>query len=345
MKRQKEKGGRQKGSKGSRKWMACALAFLLFAAAHPVAQTRGGGGQAQMQAPADAKAFSPTLEDVPYPYPVQQMKLTMYGHDVRMAYMDVPAAAQANGRTVVLLHGMNFYGEYWSTTIEVLRKEGFRVVVPDQVGFGRSSKPIMPYILSDMAFNTHKLLGTLGIEKAAIVGHSMGGMVAARFALLYPDTTERLVLYNQIGLTDARLQRPPTPLDDAYKGLLNQGYNGVYQGIARYFVNGIPKDAQKYITRQYGWTLSGNWPEAAMVRALVQQMVYEDPVVYDWAHIKAKALEIGGDKDGPNFPELAKHVADTIPGCQLVLIPNVGHVPHFESPELFYKELLKFLKA
>jgi pimeloyl-ACP methyl ester carboxylesterase len=345
MKRQKEKGGRQKGSNGIRKWMVCALAFLLFAVAHPVAQTRGGGAQPAMQAPADAKAFSPTLEDVPYPYPVQQMKLTMYGHDVRMAYMDVPAAAQANGRTVVLLHGMNFYGEYWSTTIEVLRKEGFRVVVPDQVGFGRSSKPIMPYILSDMAFNTHKLLGTLGIEKAAIVGHSMGGMVAARFALLYPDTTERLVLYNQIGLTDARLQRPPTPLDDAYKGLLNQGYNGVYQGIARYFVNGIPKDAEKYITRQYGWTLSGNWPEAAMVRALVQQMVYEDPVVYDWAHIKAKALEIGGDKDGPNFPELAKHVADTIPGCQLVLIPNVGHVPHFESPELFYKELLKFLKA
>jgi pimeloyl-ACP methyl ester carboxylesterase len=298
-----------------------------------------------MQAPADAKAFSPTLEDVPYPYPVQQLKLTMYGHDVRMAYMDVPAAAQANGRSVVLLHGMNFYGEYWSATIDVLRKEGFRVVVPDQVGFGRSSKPIMPYTLSDMAYNTHKLLETLGITKAAIVGHSMGGMVAARFALLYPDTTERLVLYNQIGLTDARLQRPPTPLDEVYKGLLNQGYNAVYQGIARYFVNGIPKEAEKYIARQYGWTLSGNWPEAAMVRALVQQMVYEDPVVYDWAHIKVKALELGGDKDGANFPELAKRVADTIPGCQLVLIPNVGHVPHFESPDIFYRELLKFLKS
>ena len=53
-----------------------------------------------------------------------------------------------------------------------------------------------------------------------------------------------------------------------------------------------------------------------MVRALVQQMVYEDPVVYDWAHIKAKTLEIGGDKDGPDFPTLARHVADTIPGAQ-----------------------------
>ena len=68
------------------------------------------------------------------------MPLTLYGHDVRMAYMDVPAANQSNGHTVVLLHGMNFYGEYWSGTIDVLRKEGFRVVIPDQVGFGRSTK-------------------------------------------------------------------------------------------------------------------------------------------------------------------------------------------------------------
>ena len=315
---------------------------LTLAASWAAAQ--GSAQPAPMKAPPDAKAFSPTLEDVPYPYPVRTLPLTMYGHDVRMAYMDVTPAAAANGRTVVLLHGMNFYGEYWSNVIEVLRNEGFRVVVPDQVGFGRSSKPIMPYTLSDMAFNTHKLLETLGVPRANIVGHSMGGMVAARFAMLYPDSTERLVLYNQIGLTDARLQRPPTPLDEVYKQVLGQGYDAVYRGIARYFVNGVPKVAEKYITRQYGWTLSGNWPQAAMVRALVQQMVYEDPVVYDWAHIKAKTLEIGGDKDGVGFPELAKHVAQTIPDCTLVLLPNVGHVPHFEAPEKFFPELVKFLR-
>src|SRR6185436_19031862 len=137
------------------------------------------------------------------------MPLTVYSHDVRMAYMDVPPANQPNGRVVVLLHGMNFYGEYWSGTIEVLRKEGFRVVVPDQVGFGRSTKAIIPYTLSDMAANTKKLLDTLNIPKAMVVGHSMGGMVATRFGLLYPAVTEKLVIYNQIGLTDARLQRPP----------------------------------------------------------------------------------------------------------------------------------------
>jgi pimeloyl-ACP methyl ester carboxylesterase len=299
-----------------------------------------------VQAPPDVKPTSITLEDVPYPHSVKYIPLTLYTHDVRMAYMDVPAAATANGHTVVLLHGMNFYGEYWKGTIDVLTKEGFRVVVPDQVGFGRSTKAVIPYNLSDMAANTRQLLETLGVQKAMIVGHSMGGMVATRFALLYPDVVEKLVLYNQIGLTDARLERPPASVDATYKNLLNQTYDAVYQGLARYFPSGMKPEYEKYVKIQYGWSLSGNWPQAAMVRALAQQMVYEDPVVYDWAHIKAPTMELGGEKDGasPNFAQLAKQVCNTIPKCELALLPGLGHVPHFEAPELFHKTLLKFLK-
>jgi len=63
----------------------------------------------------------------------------------------------------------------------------------------------------------------------------------------------------------------------------------------------------------YAWTLSGDWPRMAMVRTLLQQMVYTDPVVYDWAHITSKALVIGGEKDGPDFPRLAKHFARVLP--------------------------------
>ena len=109
------------------------------------------------------------------------------------------------------------------------------------------------------------------------MGHSMGGMVATRFGLLYPDVVEKLVLYNQIGLTDARLERPPASVDATYKTLLNQTYDTVYQGIARYFPGGMKPEYERYVKVQYGWSLSGNWPQAAMVRALAQQMVYEDP--------------------------------------------------------------------
>ena len=153
--------------------------------------------------PADVKPGSITCEDVPYPHPVSYMPLTLYGQDIRMAYMDVPAQGQPNGRTVVLFHGMNFAGFYWGGPIDALRKEGFRVVVPDQIGFGRSSKPIIPYNFHDMARNTRPLLQQLKIDKAFIVGHSMGGMLAARFATQYPDVAERVVIYNP--------DRPPRP--------------------------------------------------------------------------------------------------------------------------------------
>jgi pimeloyl-ACP methyl ester carboxylesterase len=67
-----------------------------------------------------------------------------------------------------------------------------------------------------------------------------------------------------------------------------------------------------------------------------------DPVVYDWAPIKANTLVIGGELDGENFPALAKHIADTVPHAKLVIIPKAGHVP-LEMPDTFHGELLKFL--
>src|ERR1700682_4305166 len=179
----------------------------------------------EVHAPTDVKPGSITYEEIPYPYPVQFLPLTLYGQDVRMAYMDVPPAGQSNGRTVVLFHGMNFGGFYFSGPIEFLRNEGFRVVVPDQIGFGRSSKPIIPYNFHDMAMNSRKLLQSLGIARVAIVGHSMGGMLTARFAASYPDLVERAVIYNPIGLTDPRYQTPWRSTDDAYKATMAQNHD------------------------------------------------------------------------------------------------------------------------
>ena len=172
-------------------------------------------------------------------YPVKYLPLKLYGQDVRMAYMDVPAAGTPNGRTVMLFHGMNFGGFYFAGVIEVLRNQGFRVVVPDQIGFGRSSKPMIPYNFNDMALNSRKLLESLGLSKVIIVGHSMGGMLAARFAASFPDITERAVIYNPIGLKDPRYEHPWTSADDAYKSAMaqtdDQRWQGFYASIRRYF--------------------------------------------------------------------------------------------------------------
>ncbi len=319
--------------------LLCLAALLAGTAVWPAA--------AQQKAPADIKPGSITDEDVPYPYPVSFLPLTLYGQDVRMAYMDVPPVGQTNGRTVVLLHGMNFGGFYFGGPIDVLRRAGFRVVVPDQIGFGRSSKPIIPYNFHDMALNTRTLLQSLGITRAAIVGHSMGGMLTARFAASYPDITERAVIYDPIGLSDVRWEAPWHSAEEAYKAAMartnDQAWQMALANIQRYFPGAWKPEYEQYVRILYAPTLSADWPRLAMVRSIYQQMPYLDPVVYDWAHIKVKTLVIGGEKDGQNFPAQAKHIADSIPGAQLVLIPDVGHVPHIQVPDIFNKALLKFL--
>jgi len=300
------------------------------------------------QAPADYGPVSADVTEITYPHPVSTFPFVFYGKDVRMAYMDVKPTGAPNGQTVVLLHGFNFFGEAWAGTIDVLTREGFRVIVPDQIGFGRSSKPLVPYTFNDMAHNTRRLLQSLGVERAAIVGHSMGGMLASRFAMLYPTVTTHVVLVNQIGLTDARPGRAPRYLDDAYRSdtngaLANRTYPQVRQSITRYFVTWKP-EYEKYVRIHWGWTQSPDWAWFSKVRASLTQMLSAETVVYDWQHIKSKALVIGGAKDTPQYPEQAKHVAESIPGAQLELIDNVGHVPQFESPAIFHAKLVQFLK-
>src|SRR5205814_3685543 len=209
------------------------ILFFSFMILLPPVVSAQSGGQ-EVTAPADVKPGSITCEECPYPYPSSYLPLTLYGQDVRIAYMDVAPQGRPNGHTVVLLHGNNFAGFYWGGPIDALRKEGFRVVVPDQIGYGRSSKPIMPYNIDDMARNTRLILQNLKIDKVMVVGHSMGGMLAARFATQYPAMVERLVLYNPIGLVDGRFDRPLESADEAYKRNLASTYDTVKAALMRY---------------------------------------------------------------------------------------------------------------
>ena len=302
------------------------------------------GSEPPTTPPADWGPMSINLEDVPYPHPVKYLPFTLEGQEVRMAYMDVAPAGTPNNKSVILLHGMNFFGETWATTIEILRKEGYRVIAIDQIGYGRSSKPILHYSISTHAMNTKRLLDSLGIKITDIVTHSMGGMVASRFASLYPDAVGNLAMINQIGLSDTRAGRPARDIMDSYQQVLKRDYPEIIRGMRAYYVNWKP-EYMKYVKIHYGWTQSGDWPRMALVRAWQQYAIANDPVVYDWPNIKARTLVIGGEKDGANYPAAAKRVADTVQNGQVYIIPGIGHNPQFEAPDKLYPPLLKFLKG
>ena len=112
--------------------------------------------------PAAREPYGIALEGFAYPYPVHLLPLVNDGEQVRMAYMDI-APAQPNGRSVVLLHGRNFPSSYWAPVIKTLSDAGYRVVVPDQIGFGKSSKPRGDLHFDTLARNTIALLDHLGI--------------------------------------------------------------------------------------------------------------------------------------------------------------------------------------
>ncbi|HME46160.1 MAG TPA: alpha/beta hydrolase [Syntrophorhabdales bacterium] len=306
----------------------------------------------------DLTPLSISMEGYPYPYPVGFLPLTIEGQGLRMAYMDVPPARQPNGRSVVLMHGKNFFGAYWRETIDVLSKEGYRVVVPDQLGFGRSSRPNIHYSFHLFAANTKKLLDTLGIRQAAIVGHSMGGMVATRFALLYPDTTSALILENPIGLEDYRELVPYISLEEAYQNELKASEEGIRNYIRSYFVTWKP-EYEEYADVAIRMRKSGEYPRQALSSALTYQMIYEQPVCHEFPYVSARTLLIIGQSDrtvvgkarmkkellpvAGNYPELGRKTAKLIPNVTLVEVPNAGHIPRFEFPALYQQELLRFL--
>src|SRR5689334_10644230 len=132
----------------------------------------------QKAAAAQQKAIEPAglnLENITYPFPVSYISANAQWQPLKMAYMDVQPD-MPNGKTILLLHGKNFSGAYWENTAKELKKKGYRVIIPDQLGFGKSTKPRhFQYSFQLLASETKALLDSLNISKTIVVGHSMGG--------------------------------------------------------------------------------------------------------------------------------------------------------------------------
>jgi len=354
-------------SRGARDLFLVAVAAVASGGAAPRAALAAGASAPGVKEPVRAKqappgAIDPEASTFPYPFPVQFLPATVERQEVRIAFMDVPPTVKPNGRTVLLLHGKNFSGAYWEPTIRALTAEGFRVVVPDQIGFGKSTKPeAFQFTFQVLADTTRALLDSLHIARLTVVGHSMGGMLATRFALMFPERVEKLVLVNPLGLEDWKTVVPYRSIDDAYAEELHATPDTIrnYQRTS-YYAGHWEGAYEKLIALPAGWTLHPEYARVAWCAALTSDMIFTQPVLYEFPRVRIPTLLIIGQRDRTaigrgwapkdvsatlgDYPTLGRKAAAAIPGAKLVEIEGVGHLPQVEAFERYRDALLDFIR-
>ena len=273
-------------------------------------------------------------------------------------------ATTTDGKTVVLLHGKNFGGAYWEETARALSTAGYRVIIPDQIGFGKSSKPeAYQFSFHQLATNTHQLLQSLNIRGAHIVGHSMGGMIAARYALMFPDQTRSLTLVNPLGLEDWQAKGVPyTPLDQLYDRELKQTPEKIRAYQEKFYYDGKWKpEYDRWVEMLNLFLRSPDYSRMAWNQALTSDMIFTQPVLYEFPRLKMPVLLLIGQRDRTapgrdaapadvqsrlgNYPKLGRDTAAAIPGAKLVELEGLGHMPQIEAFGRFIEPLTTFLDS
>jgi pimeloyl-ACP methyl ester carboxylesterase len=309
----------------------------------------------------DTPNYGPNLEGFSYPHSVRRFEFESQGKRLDMAYMDVAPAAP-NGRTAVLLHGKNFTAAAWEGVIATLTSAGFRVIAPDQIGFGKSSKPdSYQFGFHQLSANTHALLHSLNVTKAVVIGHSTGGMLGIRYALIYPDEVERLILVDPIGLEDWKAKGVPTLTVDQWSEREAKTTEASVRAYEQenYYAGTWKQEYGRWSDMYAGMFAGPDKARVARVTARIDDMIFTQPVVYELGLLRVPTYLMIGDKDRTaigkdlaapdvrkglgDYPVLGKAAAKAIPGAQLIEFAELGHAPFIQDPATFDAALLKAL--
>lgn len=302
------------------------------------------------------------LSQVDYPFPVNFYQHPFRGQQrLSIAYMDL-RPTKWNGRTMVLLHGLYLNSSHWKELAEKLREEGFRVVMVDQLGFGKSSKPLhYPYSLHGLAHITHDLLASLSIESFEVIGHCFGGMLGTRMALIYPEKVRSLVLVNFLGQEDWRRKVALAPLDHRMREFSQRTPKLISERLAQTHLNGgwSEDGAKSWYAHKIGQVQGPHGREIAYVDMLIDEMIYTSPVLYEYDLILAETLLIHGTDSralwglSSPHPRVAANLGrydrfgvrtcNRIPRCRYTELNRLSHNPFLEDFDRFWSTLSPFL--
>lgn len=310
---------------------------------------------APAQAAAESAGYDARLSTLDYALPVQMYAFSSQGKDLEMAYIYLPPE---EGKAVVtLLHGKNFNADYWAPTAAYLQAQGYGVLMPDQIGFGKSSKPVdYQFSFAGMASQTRDLQVSLGIEESIVVGHSMGGMLATRFALLYPEQTTQLLLVNPIGLENYLEHAGYKDVAFFLEGERSRTPDGLraYQQKNYYDGQWAP-EYEALLEFQIGWMKGPDAEQIAQVNARTYDVIFTQPVVTELEALRVPTTLILGTRDrtGPGrgwqhdaesyelgrYDLLGEKVVARIPQGTLIELEGLGHLPQVEDFERYSQAL------
>ncbi|WP_339723192.1 alpha/beta hydrolase [uncultured Paraglaciecola sp.] len=304
--------------------------------------------------------YDAELSHYVYSNQVKFYDLQSQGKTLKLAYSFLPG--KANKPVVTLLHGKNFIADYWATTASFLQKLGYGVLMVDQIGFGKSSKPTdYQYSFAVLASHTKSLLDSLNIKNTIVLGHSMGGMLASRFALMYPNSTMQLILLNPIGLENYLQFVEYKDTDFFYQSELKKTAQGVKNYQQTFYYDGQWNEQYAALTDFMIGQING--PDKALiawVNAKTYDMIFTQPVVTEFTQLSMPVSLILGTRDrtGPGrnwqkqgneyelgrYDKLGKKVLSIIPNGALYEMQGLGHLPHIEDFTRFTQVLTQALE-
>src|SRR5215212_6198317 len=240
-----------------------------------------------------------------------------------------------SGPTVILLHGLGGSSQAWQFNIGLLA-EKFHVFVPDQIGFGKSDKPLVNYRIRTYVDFLDQFCKQLKIERATLVGNSMGGWIAAMFTAAFPDRVDKLVLVDAAGYA------PPKDLDTrVFFGLNPTTREGMKVLVGKVFYNkafltdaAIDQAIAARLAAGDGYTIN------SITESIIRGEDFLDDIVKT---IKRPTLIIWGRQDGLVSLAEGERFSKDIAGSKLIVIDQCGHVPNVEKSAEFNAAVLKFL--
>ena len=295
--------------------------------------------------------YDAQLSKYKYDFEVNYFPIDSQGQTLKMAYIYLKG--ESNKPTVLLMHGKNFNADYWTSTALYLKAQGYSVLIPDQIGFGKSSKPThYQYSFAALAHHTHNLVNSLNIEKSIVIGHSMGGMLASRYTLMYPRSVESLILVNPIGLENYLKYVTYKDTDFFYQIELSKTADKIRNYQQKNYYDGEWSDSYEALTHfMIGQIQGPDKKLIAWVNAQTYDMIFTQPVITDFQDLTVPVKLIIGTRDrtGPGrkwkkpgvtyelgrYDQLGKTASKLIPDATLYELKELGHLPHIEDFERF----------